>query len=111
MMNFQTRNNKYGVAAKEDRTVDGIVFASKKEATRYGELKLLQDAGKIFNLALQPKWKIVINEVHVCSYIGDFRYLENGQLIIEDAKGVATPVYRLKKKLMKAVHGILIKEV
>lgn len=100
--------NKYSAVKTE---IDGVVFASKKEARRYQELKLLQKAKKIHMLELQPKFPIVINKVKVCTYIADFEYMENGFRIIEDVKGMKTPVYRLKKKLVQAVYGIEVKEI
>ena len=92
--------------------VDGIRFASLKEANRYGELKLLQAAGEIAELELQPHYPLVVNEVLICSYRGDFRYrvVDSGALVIEDSKGMKTPAYRLKAKLMKALFGITILE-
>jgi hypothetical protein len=94
--------------------VDGITFASKKEAKRYQELKLLEKAGQIFNLALQPRFDIYVGDTKVCTYVGDFKYTLpgiDGPWIIEDVKGVKTPVYNLKKKMMRAMYGIEIKEV
>ena len=107
------RRNKYNVSRKEDRTVDGIVFASKKEAKRYGELKLLELTGAIRDLRLQPKFPCVVNGVKVCDYIADFWYVdsETGHAVVEDAKGMKTPVYKLKAKLVEAVHGFEITEV
>jgi hypothetical protein len=100
--------NKY----RNKRTVvNGITFDSKREAARYSELKLLAHAGHISDLQLQPKYVIEVNGVKICSYLGDFRYWTNGKMIVEDAKGMKTPVYRLKKKLMLAVFGIEIQEV
>lgn len=95
-------------------TVDNIVFDSKKEATRYQELVLLQKFKKISQLILQPQFQITINDIKVCKYIADFSYLENGELVVEDVKSEYTrglPLYRLKKKLMKAALGIEIKEI
>ena len=44
-------------------------------------------------------------------YIADFTYNDrNGQLIVEDAKGVKTPVYRLKRRMMAEIYNIEIKE-
>lgn len=91
--------------------VDGITFDSKREATRYSELKLLERVGKIHNLLLQPTYLITINGVRCCEYRADFSWQENGQTVVADAKGFRTPVYKLKRKLMKAVHGIDIREV
>ena len=91
-------------------TIDGITFASKAEAARYQQLKLLVRAGDIEDLVLQPKFSIVINDQKICTYIADFQYYQDGKIIIEDVKGVRTPVYNLKKKLVKALHGIEILE-
>lgn len=93
-------------------TVDGITFASKKEAKRYAELLLLQKAGEISDLSCQPVIKCTINGVHICDYRGDFFYcdLETANCIWEDCKGFKTPVYRLKKKLVLALTGIKIRE-
>ncbi len=96
-------------------TVDGIVFDSAKEARRYSELKLLERAGRITGLEVQPSFRIVVNNCLVCTYKADFRYTTivpyaQGVVVVEDCKGFKTPVYRLKKKLMLAVHGISVVE-
>lgn len=91
-------------------TVDGITFASKKEAKRYCDLKLMVKAGVFKDLTLQPEFPIEVNGVKICKYVADFSYYENGKRVIEDVKGFRTPAYRLKKKLMLAVHGINIFE-
>ena len=46
-----------------------------------------------------------------CKYVADFTYHENGDLVVEDAKGVKTEAYRIKKKLMLKEYGIKIREV
>lgn len=91
--------------------VDGIMFASKKEAMRYKELKFLRSQYRISDLILQPKFPVEVCGKKICTYVADFLYHENGQKIIEDVKGVKTPVYRLKKKLVEAIYNITIKEV
>lgn len=91
--------------------VDGIRFSSKKESRRYSELKLMERAGEISGLSLQPKFPIVINGVKVCNYLADFSYLlADGMRRVEDVKGFKTPIYNLKKRLVKAVHGVEIFE-
>lgn len=91
--------------------INGISFHSKKEGLRYIELKQLLKSKKIFDLELQQKYDIIINNEKVCSYIADFKYKDkNGNTITEDVKGFKTAIYRLKKKLMKAVLGIEILE-
>jgi len=94
--------------------VDGHRFASKAEARRYGELKLLMQAGKIKALSLQPDYTITINGEKICTYRGDFTYFdpERGKMVIEDVKGAPpTPVFKLKKKLMKACLGYDVTEI
>ena len=91
--------------------VDGIMFASKKEAFRYKELKFMRDERRISDLILQPKFPIEVCGKKICKYIADFMYHENGNQIIEDVKGVKTSVYRIKKKLTEAIYNITIQEV
>ena len=91
--------------------IDGIRFASLKEGRRYNELKLLVKAEEIFDLTLQPKYTIKHNNIKICTYRADFTYTDvRGVETIEDVKGFKTPVYRLKKKMMKAFYGIDILE-
>jgi len=93
--------------------VDGITFDSMKEARRYTELKLMEKGKAIYDLMIQPKFPIIVSGVKVCTYIADFAYRDKATsvTIIEDVKGVKTPVYNLKKKLMKAVHDIEVTEI
>ena len=105
------RRYKYGVSPKEERTRDGIVFASKAEMTRYVVLKTYEKCGVISNLELQPRYNIDMNGVRCGFWKGDFRYQEKGREVIEDVKGHPTAIYRLKKKLIEAQHGIKITEV
>lgn len=101
--------------------VNGVRFASKKEARRYQDLLLLGMAGEIRNLELQPRFPITVNGERVADYVADFRYQEKRNVmcfegvgpiyykwfdVVEDVKGMKTPVYRLKKKLVEAQHGI-----
>lgn len=94
--------------------INGIKFQSTKEGARYGELLLLERNLIIHDLQRQVPFQIKVNGVKVCRYIADFTYMQDGKLQVEDVKSEHTkklPVYRLKKKLMQAVHGIEIKEV
>ena len=99
---------KYGNTKTE---VDGIKFDSKLEARRYTELKYMQMAGEITELELQPEYEFSINAVLVCKYRADFAYIRANVRVVEDAKGVKTPEYIIKKKLMRAVYNIEIKEI
>jgi hypothetical protein len=92
--------------------VDGITFDSKREAARYMELVLLERAGEISRLELQPKYDCVVNGKKICTYKADFRYFNANGSVVEDVKGMKTPVYRLKKKLVEALFpGVKIQEV
>ena len=95
--------------------IDGHKFASKAEARRYGELDLLARAGQITDLELQPKFVFELNGVRIGSYKADFRYwLPHSPLaIVEDVKSPAskTQAYQLRKRMMKAFHGIEVREV
>ena len=89
----------------------GLKFDSKWEAERWGQLKAMEKAGVVTQLERQIKYELSINEVKICNYIADFRYLleeENGlsKLVVEDAKGMLTPEFKLKQKMMKAIHNI-----
>lgn len=111
-------NSKPSKYRNRKKEVDGIVFDSEKEARRYTDLKLMERAGEITALELQPEFRLEVNGRHICTYRADFSYLPAvrpglflNTRIIEDVKGVLTPVYRLKKKLMLACWGIEITEV
>lgn len=94
---YGVRTDKRGIAA---RTIDNIEFHSQKEANRYKELKLIH--GK--NLKIQHRIPIIVHGQKICDYIADFVYRENGEIIIEDVKGFQTPEFRIKWKLLKALH-------
>lgn len=92
-------------------TADGFKFDSKAERDRYYELKILQMANEIRDLRLQVKFPIEVAGKKICNYIADFTYYDKeGFYIVEDKKGFRTTLYNMKKKLLKAVHGIDIKE-
>ena len=89
----------------------GEKFDSKWEAERWGQLKAMERAGVVDQLERQVKYELTINDIKICNYIADFTYMlieENGlsRYVVEDAKGVLTPEFKLKKKMMKAIHGI-----
>lgn len=104
-----SRSSKYNAIKTE---IDGFLFDSRREAIRYAELKMLEQAGEITDLELQPVYPCLVNGKLVCKYIADFRYkLPSGREVVEDAKGAKTPVYRLKNKLVNALYGVVIVEV
>jgi len=101
--------------------VDGIKFDSKAEAKRYQSLKLLLLAGEITDLEMHPKYALHVSDyetgepVLIGRYIGDFSYFtKDGEFVLEDVKSPITrkhPLYRWKKKHVKAEYGVEIVEV
>lgn len=85
---------------------DGIRFPSSGQGRRYLQLKLLWQQGHISDLKLEVDFPLIVNGLKVCSYRADFVYTENGARIVEDFKGVETPQFKLKRKLMRACYGI-----
>ena len=109
--------NKYGAKKTE---IDGITFASKHEAQRFAELKLLERSGEISDLQLQRVFTLIGAQrdkdgkiiERPCKYIADFVYKDkDGKTVVEDAKGMRTDVFRIKKKLMLSIYGIRVQEV
>lgn len=108
--------------------LDGITFDSKREAHRYAELKLLRCAGQITDLQLQVRFELLPAQYEITdavytrgarkgqpkrgrciekslTYIADFVYTENGRRIVEDAKGMRTKEYIIKRKLFRWRYG------
>jgi hypothetical protein len=106
-MRRQQRFSKY-----RNKRTDG--YASKKEANRAAELKLLEKAGVISGLREQVKFTLIpkIGRQRECAYFADFAFTDSDGLPhVMDAKGYRTEVYKIKKKLMKFVHNIEVEEV
>lgn len=116
------KKGKYHNEPTERVMGDGSVhkFPSKKEAARYDELMALYKAGKISDLRLQPQFTLQESyitaegkRIRAIRYDADFSYINvaTGEYVVEDAKGIQTPVYKMKKKLMADKFGIEVKEV
>lgn len=95
-------------------TFAGIQFDSKREASRYQALRLLERNGEVRNIRRQVTYNLVVEGKLVCKYRADFVYeeLRKGVWaeVVEDVKGYRTPMYRLKKKLLKAIYGFDVRE-
>lgn len=115
--------NKYG---NKKVQIDGYTFDSKKEAERYKELKLAEQAGDIIHFEVHREYSLccpspIIGEDfrYVATYIADFCYYDRHagrplHFIVEDVKSPATrklPAYRLKKKWLQAQYDLTITEV
>jgi len=133
-LQMKPTRSKYGAKRV---TVDGFNFDSKREAARYRELDLRQRAGDIRRLRLQPHYTLFVPVLHqlalrdvnavaatterraVCEYVADFEYEESDRgyggvswaLVIEDAKGVRTDIYKLKRRMFESQYDIQIKEI
>lgn len=109
--------SKVGKYNAQGQKIDGHFFASKAEAARYCQLKRLLEAKRIEKLELQPKYPITIDGIPICTYIGDFRYVQLGEygnavaIVVEDVKGMITPEYRLKSKLFQAKYRMPLHEL
>jgi hypothetical protein len=113
---MRARRSRFQVAPKEQRTLDGITFASKGEMQRYATLKLREKIGEITSLELQPKFPVEISGERLCVYTADFSYYDRilGRAIIEDRKSSGTAkdaAYRLRKRAAELAHGIEVVEV
>jgi len=100
-------------------TIDGYRFDSQAEGGRYRALKLLEHAGQITGLQLQPVFVLAPGVLvpgekrkrPPIRYVADFSYTDSdGQRVVLDVKGVETPVFRIKLHLL-ALQGITVEIV
>lgn len=100
--------SKYG---NKKTLVDGILFDSKNEASRYRELKMLEKMGLIQGLKLQPeyelqpKFKIGKKTERAIKYKADFEYMEGVTTVVEDVKGCVTKEFAIKRKMFLYRYG------
>lgn len=100
----------------KDRRVEwqGMTFGSKAELARWQDLVLMERSGVIRDLKRQVPFDLVVNGMLVCRYVADAVYTDGlpgrERRVVEDTKGHRTEMYLMKKKLMRAVHGIEILE-
>jgi len=112
-------SNKYNAKPTE---LDGLKFASKAEAARYAELRLLEKSGYIGGLRCHPKFKLLDkqrDERQGIHYTADFYYRERVEgklaIVVEEVKSAATAKradYILRRKLFKAMFpDIIFREI
>lgn len=110
---------KYHIASVSERTCDNILFSSKMERKRYQQLKLLEKAGEIKELALQPKYLLLPaferNGEHflAINYIADFSYYDcqTKKRVAEEVKGMETEIWKIKKKLFHYRHNMELRVI
>ncbi len=88
--------------------LDGIRFSSKKEAKRYSELKLLQKSSEVLFFIRQVPFHLPANVRYVCDFMV---FWTNGEVTIEDVKGMKTDMYIVKKKILEDMYPIKITEI
>jgi Protein of unknown function (DUF1064) len=107
--------HKFGAEAT---VTHGILFASKREARRWGDLLLLERGGVIRDLRRQVKIALLGRDGPILTptgrqahYVADFCYTEvkSGAYVVEDSKGFQTPEYKLKRAIL-AAQGVVIRE-
>lgn len=107
----EKRKNKYNA---KTTVFDGLKFASKREAKRYCELKMLESSGDIERLMVQPAYPLKNESItvrypngRVARYTADFEYFENGELITEDVKSRATmtEAAKLRIAVFESIYG------
>lgn len=126
------KRSKYG---NEKVVYEGEKFDSKKELARWLFLKGAEERGEISDLKRQVRFELLpaVKEEYVVHlktkdvtktkvvqqavfYRCDFTYAKNNVIIVEDVKAAPKSTaldktYTLKKKMMKSLKGIDIKEV
>lgn len=104
------RKNKYGA---KKTTLDGLKFDSKAEAKFYAALKQREKEGEVHSVELQRPYTLTIEGKLIATYKADFVFWDQieERWRVVDVKGVVTPVFRLKQKMMKAIYGIDVEVV
>lgn len=90
--------------AVKTECLHGHTHDSKIEAKRCNDLHVMEIAGTITDLIQQPEYRCEVNGKHICTYRADFLYCVQGLLVTEDVKGISTPVFNLKRKLVEALY-------
>jgi len=93
--------NKFSAQKTE---IDGIIFASKAEANRYAQLKLMERAKAITDLKIQPGYLLQVNGKVIGTYRPDFSYQDGKRIVVEDVKGIITPEASLRMRVFMAAY-------
>lgn len=102
------KRNKYG---NEPMVVDGVRFASKREARRYLVLRERLERGEIRGLRLQVPYELVVRMKYVADFVYEEAAEDGWSTVVEDSKGAKTREYIRKRRAMADQHGITIREV
>ena len=88
--------------------IAGFKFASKKEAKRYMELKVLEQTGEVLFFLMQTPFHLPAGVKYICDFLV---FWKDESVTIEDVKGVKTPMYLTKKKMVEAIYPITSTEI
>jgi hypothetical protein len=107
------KRNKYGVADKSARTYANITYDSKREMKYAQELDVLKACGEVMSWDRQWPFPIWVAKKYICTVVIDFkvRYASDGHWEHHEVKGVETPVWRLKRKLLEACYPDVVLKV
>ncbi len=99
------KKNKYSAVRTR---YEGEWYDSKKEARYAAQLNLLKHAvdlhERVVQVERQPVF-LLVEKPNRLTYRADFRVTyADGRIEVVDVKGVLTPVFKLKVKLMKALY-------
>lgn len=87
---------------------DGQRFDSLKEARYYDQLKLRQQAGEVITFLRQVPFHLPGG----VRYVVDFQvFYADGTVAFLDVKGMETPMFKAKKKMVEAVYPVEIEVV
>ena len=109
----EAKKDKYNSTRVEVVGIDGITRKlSKKESTRFYQLKMLLEIGEISDLRQQVRYVLLTSEIKgrlgELAYVADFVYIRDGKEVVEDTKGMKTQIYLRKRRLMEKIHNITI---
>ena len=110
------KRHKYSVSPKAERTYNDKIYDSKLEMNYRKHLDLLTKATKeserVVEINEQVPYDCFVNNKKICSYRADFEVeYQDGRIVVVDCKGMKTPMYRLKKKLVEALFDVEIVEI
>lgn len=96
--------HKFNAIATE---VEGIRFASKREAKYYNDLLLAKKSGDLLFFLRQVPFHLPGNVRYVCDFA---EFWKSGEVRFVDVKGFRTPMYGVKLRQVEALYPIQIIE-
>lgn len=113
-MKLLAKGGKPSKYRNKPTVVDGIRFASKREAAFYVELKQREKAGEVYEVQLQRRYALTgPTGMLFTTYVCDFAFHDAtlGRNRVIDIKGVETEAFKIKRKAMQAILGIEVEVI